>query len=154
MIQHAMMSFQVVLHLIIVLLTMVQIVFAIKTVIIKMLLHFLQGVLKILPTMTIHQIQYNIFNYFQTLPPLENNHNYFGSPKIHAHVICYNHRTNPQSHFVNASFFSPPSQTVVSNRIKQTTTQKIFLVEKPIYTKLKKIYSDCLKILLLQLIPH
>ncbi len=53
-------GYWVVLHLIVILLTMVQIVFAIKTVVIVITLHFLHVLLNILPTMTINHIQYKI----------------------------------------------------------------------------------------------
>ncbi len=49
-----------------------------------------------------HQIQ-NRFNYCSSLPQLENNHNNFGSPKIHAPLDHYSRHVYPQTHFVNKS---------------------------------------------------
>ncbi len=63
-----------------------------------MVLHFLQVVLQFITSNTTYR-----YNYCPRLPPLENNHNDFGSPVLHAPVDHYNHHTNPQSHFVNAS---------------------------------------------------
>ncbi len=45
----------------------------------------------------------NRLNYCPTLPPLENNHNYFGSQKSYIPVDQQNHHVNQQSHFEKAN---------------------------------------------------
>ena len=131
MIQLAMMSYWVVLPLFVILLTMVQIIFAIETVIIKMVLHFLQVVLNILPTMTIHHITYKIdpttvkfFHHLIIITIILDHKNHISlwinrtitlinSPilktQMHLSIILLDTKLN--SHY---------------NKNQQTTTQKIF----------------------------
>ncbi len=111
----SMMSYWVVLHLIIILLTMVQIVFRIKTVIIIIILHFLQVVLNILPTMTIYHIQYNIDSttvQHCPLPPtiIFNNKNKCTRGSLQP--LCVS--PVPFCKCIYNSLFSPPSWTVIT----------------------------------------
>ncbi len=69
------------------------------------------------------------------LPPLENNHNYFGSPKLHALVTHYNHHINSQSHFVNAFINHSSYHQAVQSYQRESNKQppkNLLLVEKPI----------------------
>ncbi len=99
-----------------------------------------------------HQVQYRS-NYCPMLPPLENNHNYFGSQKSYTPVDHYNHHVNPQSHFVNESI-NHSSQHQAEQSLQQRSNKqppkKSFVGRKTNINKLKKLYQDCLQILLLQ----
>ncbi len=78
------------------------------------------------------------------LPPLENNHNYFGSPKIHAPVDHYNHHANPQFCFVNASInHSSYHQAEQSFQIKSNKQppKKSFISRKTNINKAEKAIS-------------
>ncbi len=103
-----------------------------------------------------HPIQYR-FNYCLKLPPLENNCNYFGSPRINSPVDHYNHHVNPQSHFVIASINHSAHHQAEQSLQRESNKQlpkTSCIGKKSIQTKLKKLYPGCLQIPLLQWITQ
>ncbi len=78
------------------------------------------------------------------MPPLENNHNYYGSPKLHAPVDHYNHHTNPQSHFVNASINHSSrhqAEQTLQQKSNKQPPKKAFIGRKTNINKAEKAVS-------------